>query len=157
MFRYTVVTRLPANSQVRRPEPQSRYAAGVTRGVIVLIGSGETAPSMTKVHRQLLARYENPRLRLLDTTYGFQENVPQMTQKLVDYFATSLHVDLEPVSFPRYDPASTVENALVKQRVSDVAAGVGVDDRRRSRRGGIRRPRSDRGAPRRQSGSRRRR
>ncbi len=100
----------------------------MTRGVIALIGSGETAPSMTKVHRQLLARYENPRLRLLDTTYGFQENVPQMTQKLVDYFATSLHVDLEPVSFPRYDPASTVENALVKQRVSEadyIFAGPG--------------------------------
>lgn len=98
------------------------------RGVLALLGSGETAPGMTKVHRALLERLEHPRLVNLDTAYGFQENVPQMTEKLVNYFETSLHVDLEPVSFTSYDASSPLERTIVKQRVREatyVFAGPG--------------------------------
>ncbi|MGC8511326.1 MAG: Type 1 glutamine amidotransferase-like domain-containing protein [Acidimicrobiales bacterium] len=88
-------------------------------GVLALLGSGETAPGMTRVHRTLLARHEDVRALALDTPYAFQENVPQMTQKLVDYFDRSLHVTLTPMHFARYDEATALERAVVKQRTRE--------------------------------------
>jgi hypothetical protein len=69
----------------------------VTLGVLALLGSGEIAPSMTKVHRKLLNRLTDVRAVSLDTPYGFQANVTQMTEKIIDYFATSLHVAIKPL------------------------------------------------------------
>jgi hypothetical protein len=89
----------------------------VAPGVLALLGSGETAPGMTKVHRALLARHDDVDALTLDTPYAFQENVPQMTEKLVGYFQRSLHVTLRPVHFARYDEATELERAIVKQRV----------------------------------------
>ncbi len=83
---------------------------------------------MVKVHRSLLARYDHPVAINLDTSYGFQENVPQMTAKLVDFFETSLQTTLEPVHLSSYEAASPVERAIVKQRVREanyVFAGPG--------------------------------
>ena len=105
-----------------------RYDAAVTRGVVALLGSGETAPGMGRVHRSLLARYQRPRAILLDTTYGFQENRASMSAKLVDYFASSLQTPFETVSLPRYDAASELEREIVLQRVASadyVFAGPG--------------------------------
>lgn len=98
------------------------------RGVIALLGSGETAPGMTRVHRELLARQSDSRAILLDTTFGFQENVPQMTAKLVDYFATSLRTSIAPVSFTSFENATEIERTIVRQRVREanyVFAGPG--------------------------------
>ena len=100
----------------------------VTAGALVLMGSGENAPGMTKVHRALLARLDRVDAVTLDTTYGFQENVAQVTDKLVTYFDASLHVELEPLSFPNYELATPLERAMVKQRVREatyVFAGPG--------------------------------
>ena len=90
----------------------------MSTGVIALLGSGETAPGMVRVHRGLLARHDAPRAVLLDSTYGFQENVAQMTAKLVAFFATSLHVDLEVASLPRYDAATPLQRRLVCDQVA---------------------------------------
>ena len=59
--------------------------------VLALMGSGETAPTMAKVHRALLARLPagSPAV-LLDTPYGFQENADDLTAKMVEAFAVSL-------------------------------------------------------------------
>jgi hypothetical protein len=89
----------------------------VTLGVLALLGSGEIAPSMTKVHRQLLKRVDPVRAVSLDTAYGFQANVPQMTEKIVDYFATSLRVDIEPLHFTLFEGSSEVERAAFRQDV----------------------------------------
>ena len=100
----------------------------MTAGALVLMGSGENAPGMTKVHRALLARLDRVDAVTLDTTYGFQENVAQVTDKLVTYFDASLHVALEPLSFPNYEQASPLERVMVKQRVREatyVFAGPG--------------------------------
>ena len=74
-------------------------------GTLALLGSGETGPGMTKVHRGLFARLDEVRGANLNTPYGFQENVPQMTEKLLGYFSTSLHVDLAALDLRRYDAA----------------------------------------------------
>ncbi len=59
------------------------------------MGSGETAPTMVPTHRMLVARLgSSTKATLLDTPYGFQENAPELAAKAVDYFKTSVNVDL---------------------------------------------------------------
>jgi hypothetical protein len=97
-------------------------------GVLALLGSGEIAPSMTKVHRQLLNRLSDVRAVSLDTPYGFQANVPQMTEKIVDYFATSLNVAIEPLRYKSFIGSNEVERAIFRQgvrRANYVFAGPG--------------------------------
>jgi hypothetical protein len=89
----------------------------MSKGVLALLGSGETAPGMTKIHRQLLKRLIEVRAVNLDSAYGFQENVPQMTEKLLDYFSTSLHTQVEPLHFTSYDRSSELERTIFKQQV----------------------------------------
>jgi hypothetical protein len=101
----------------------------MTKGVLAILGSGETAPGMTKVHRELLKRLGNDvRAINIDTAYGFQENVPEMTEKLVSYFDTSLHTTFVPLHFPSFENANEIDRAVFKQQVRDanyVFAGPG--------------------------------
>ena len=100
----------------------------MNKGVLVLLGSGETAPGMTKVHRELLNRLNDVRAVNLDTAYGFQENVPQMTEKLLEYFNVSLQTDFTPLHFTNFATSSEVDRALVKQQIREanyVFAGPG--------------------------------
>jgi hypothetical protein len=100
----------------------------VTLGVLALLGSGETAPGMTKVHRELLRQFDEVRAVNLDTAYGFQQNVPQMSEKLEEYFKTSLHVALTTLHFTSFARASELERTLFKQQVRQadyVFAGPG--------------------------------
>ena len=100
----------------------------MAKGILAILGSGETAPGMTRVHRELLSRLETVRAVNLDSTYGFQLNVPQMTTKLVEYFKVSLQTDLQPLSLTSYEEASGVERELFRQGVREatyVFAGPG--------------------------------
>ncbi len=63
--------------------------------ILTIMGSGETAPTMVSTHRRLTSLLPSPvRAVVLDTPYGFQENAPELAQRAVDYFATSVNVDL---------------------------------------------------------------
>ncbi len=63
--------------------------------VLTIMGSGETAPTMVSTHRALVARLPQPaRAALLDTPYGFQENAPELARRAVDYFKTSVNIDI---------------------------------------------------------------
>ncbi len=100
----------------------------MARGVLAILGSGETAPGMTKVHRGLLARLDPVRAVNLDTAYGFQENVPQMSQKLEEYFEVSLRTTLTTLHFTNFEESDELERTLFKQRVRQanyVFAGPG--------------------------------
>ncbi len=48
-------------------------------GRLVVMGSGETAPTMAEVHRAVLRAAGDPPVPLLDTPYGFQENADEIT------------------------------------------------------------------------------
>jgi hypothetical protein len=72
---------------------------------------------MTKVHRQLLKRVDPVRAVSLDTAYGFQANVPQMTEKILEYFSTSLRIPIEPLHFTVFEGTSEVERAAFRQDV----------------------------------------
>ncbi len=63
--------------------------------ILTLMGSGETAPTMVKVHREVIGRLGSAaRAALLDTPYGFQENASELAQKAVQYFAESIVTEL---------------------------------------------------------------
>ncbi|HWD95744.1 MAG TPA: hypothetical protein VG246_04910, partial [Acidimicrobiales bacterium] len=100
----------------------------MAQGVLAILGSGETAPGMTKIHRQILESLQPTNAVNVDTAYGFQLNVPQMSEKLEEYFDVSLHLKMTTLHFPSYERASDVERTLFKQRVRQadyVFAGPG--------------------------------
>jgi hypothetical protein len=100
----------------------------MARGVLAILGSGETAPGMTKVHRGLLARHEPVRAVNLDSSYGFQLNVPQMSEKLEEYFKVSLQIDMTTLHLTSFHQSSELERTLFKQRIRQanyVFAGPG--------------------------------
>jgi hypothetical protein len=65
--------------------------------LLTIMGSGETAPTMVKVHRGVVERLgEIPgRGLLLDTPFGFQINAPEIATRAVDYFRDSVGAALD--------------------------------------------------------------
>jgi hypothetical protein len=59
-------------------------------GRLILMGSGELAPGMVSVHREGIAAAGADRVVVVDSPFGFQENVAQLTERIRDHFATSL-------------------------------------------------------------------
>ena len=60
--------------------------------LIVVMGSGETTPSMVTTHRRVLDRVrpaaDDPRGAIVvDTPYGFQRNVDELSARTLEYFA----------------------------------------------------------------------
>jgi len=86
----------------------------VSHGTIVILGSGETAPGMVKVHRAILDSLETVRGVTLDTPYGFQENVPQLTEKITSFFATSLTTTLNPASLTSFEKTTELQHEIFR-------------------------------------------
>ncbi|MEJ3743821.1 hypothetical protein WEI85_11080 [Actinomycetes bacterium KLBMP 9797] len=86
-------------------------------GLLVIMGSGETAPTMVKPHRAILERVGDRRAVLLDTPYGFQSNADDISARAVSYFASSVGRRIDVVSWRR-PPADTLvrERALAELR-----------------------------------------
>jgi len=61
-------------------------------GRVIIMGSGELAPGLVATHRAGIEASGAREVVILDTPYGFQENAPQLTRKLVDFFDTSLNI-----------------------------------------------------------------
>jgi len=100
----------------------------VTR-LLTIMGSGETAPTMIKTHRELLARLgPDPSAVVLDTPYGFQENAPELATRAQEYFAQSVGRPIAIAGLLRFegtDPV-TIEQGLSRVRAADyVFAGPG--------------------------------
>jgi hypothetical protein len=95
-------------------------------GVLTIMGSGETAPTMAKVHRGLLQRVGGQAV-LLDTPYGFQENADDISARAQEYFARSVGTPMAVASL-RTVGASPAVVATAVARVRDaqyVFAGPG--------------------------------
>jgi cyanophycinase-like exopeptidase len=104
------------------------------RGMLVLLGSGETTPTMVTVHKTILdatrARTGRSPVRasLLDTPYGFQSNAADITSKAQHYFDHHVGQDVGLVASARLEDAAgaEVERMLDAIRRSDwVFAGPG--------------------------------
>jgi hypothetical protein len=65
--------------------------------LLTIMGSGETAPTMIKVHRSVVERLGPAPVHgvLLDTPFGFQTNAPDIAARAVDYFRDSVGAVLE--------------------------------------------------------------
>lgn len=63
-------------------------------GVLAIIGSGETSPTMVTFHKELVARLGSarPRAVLLETPYAFQENAADVSARAQAYFARNVGV-----------------------------------------------------------------
>ncbi len=97
--------------------------------ILTLMGSGETAPTMVKVHREVVGRLGNAaRAALLDTPYGFQENASELAQKAVQYFAESVVTELSVAGLTRIvggDPVALERGFNLLRTSTYVFAGPG--------------------------------
>ncbi|HVL26786.1 MAG TPA: hypothetical protein VM390_01465, partial [Acidimicrobiales bacterium] len=93
-------------------EPQAR--------LLVVMGSGETSPTMSKVHRELFERLGPGPVpaAVLDTPFGFQENADDIAAKAVAYFRESVNRDVAVASFRSAGEIGTFgyETALARLR-----------------------------------------
>src|SRR4051794_1599798 len=72
--------------------------------MLVVMGSGETAPSLVKVHREVdLATPAHGPAVVLDTTFGFQVNADDLVEKTSTYFSASVGLPVELASWRRAD------------------------------------------------------
>jgi hypothetical protein len=88
--------------------------------LLAIMGSGETAPTMVKPHRQLFEQLEPPPVPavLLDTPYGFQANADDISARAVDYFRASVGRVVEPVELRRVDGADPVAREAALSRLA---------------------------------------
>ena len=87
--------------------------------ILTIMGSGETTPTMSRVHRAVLDRLgERPvPAVILDTPYGFQENAADISARTVEYFAATVGAPFTVASFLSANAdALTRETALVRIR-----------------------------------------
>lgn len=96
--------------------------------LLVVMGSGETTPTMIKPHRQFFASLPgDARAALLDTPYGFQLNADEISARAVGYFAQSVGRAVDVISWRRAPaPGLERERALTALRgASWIFAGPG--------------------------------
>ena len=95
--------------------------------LLTVMGSGETSPTMVKVHRELIARVGAPAV-VLDTPVGFQENAGEVTGRAVAYFRDSVGVDAGVASYRSAKGADPVDYETMLARLREaryVFAGPG--------------------------------
>lgn len=83
--------------------------------LLAIMGSGETAPTMAKVHRLLVDRLGAPPVDavVLDSPYGFQENADEISQRTIGYFR-NLRIPLKVASWRTADDVLARERALAR-------------------------------------------
>jgi hypothetical protein len=96
-------------------------------GLLAIMGSGETAPTMVKPHRGLFERVGARPAVLLDTPYGFQSNADDISSRAVAYFAASVGREIRVVSWRTAPPAGLArERAVADLRAAGwIFAGPG--------------------------------
>jgi hypothetical protein len=96
-------------------------------GRLILMGSGELAPRLVATHRDGIEAAGADRVTILDTPFGFQENAPQLTARLVDFFETSLRIEAEVASLPApgASPLEVEQMLATVRRSRYVFAGPG--------------------------------
>lgn len=92
-----------------------------TPRLLAIMGSGETSPTMVKMHRELLARLGPPPVPavVLDTPYGFQANAADLAGRAVEYFRESVGQPIEIAHLPAADgDPLAYETALAQLRAA---------------------------------------
>ena len=92
--------------------------------LLCIMGSGETAPTMRGVHKDLFARVaglDGPAV-LLDTPYGFQENAGEITTRTTAYFGRNVGSTIELAAWR--DSEDPVGVARTLERIRGARDGV---------------------------------
>ena len=99
----------------------------MTARLLVIMGSGETAPTMVKTHRALLERFDDPvSAVLLDTPYRFQENASDISGRIVEHFRSSLNQTMTVATLPgEHEPGATAGVIEAIRRADYVFSGPG--------------------------------
>jgi cyanophycinase-like exopeptidase len=100
-----------------------------TPRILAVMGSGETAPTMSRVHRSILERVGPAPVPavLLDTPYGFQENADDISGRTMDYFRETVGNPIGVASLRTAD-ADALTRATAAARIREaryVFAGPG--------------------------------
>jgi len=89
--------------------------------LLVLMGSGETTPTMVTPHQRLLdAAGEGERL-VLDTPYGFQENADELSARTLEYFAHNVGHPVDVLTLRDAAAVGTVEAEVLATRIAHAA------------------------------------
>lgn len=86
---------------------------------LVVMGSGETAPTMVRTHRSVLADTfadgAGGAALALDTTFGFQDNADELVAKTLQYFVQSVGHPVDVAPWRRRDlPTAEAERTLAQ-------------------------------------------
>lgn len=96
---------------------------------LVVMGSGETSPTMVTPHQQIFKETNatDQSTFFLDTPFGFQENVDELTSRISDYFQKSVGITTTPIQLRHVnDSAANIANAVKQLRDATwVFAGPG--------------------------------
>src|SRR4051794_26740560 len=98
--------------------------------LLVIMGSGETSPTMVKTHREVFERLGPPPVPavLLDTPFGFQENAAELSARAVDYFRDSVGSHIDVAGFRSEDEVGSLAHETMLTRLREarfVFAGPG--------------------------------
>ncbi len=89
--------------------------------LLVIMGSGETSPTMSKVHRDLLERVGPGPAVMLDTPFGFQENADDISAKALAYFGESVRRELTVAPFRVAEGADPLAYETTLARLREAA------------------------------------
>jgi hypothetical protein len=90
------------------------------------MGSGETAPTMVKVHREIFAACPPGPAVMLDTPFAFQMNRDELVTRTLGYFAQSVGRDVEVAAWAGDEsPAQQEKSLALLDRASWAFAGPG--------------------------------
>ena len=94
---------------------------------IVVMGSGETAPTMVRVHREVFAACPAGPAVLLDTPFSFQMNRDELVSRTQQYFAQSVGREVQVARWPRRDgdPAEAEKALALLDQAAWAFAGPG--------------------------------
>jgi hypothetical protein len=92
----------------------------MTTRLLAIMGSGETAPTMVKPHRQIFERLGPGPVPavILDTPYGFQANADDISKRAVEYFAASVGRTVEAVDLRRVEGSDPVRTEAAMSRLA---------------------------------------
>lgn len=84
--------------------------------LLVIMGSGETAPTMVTVHRRVFEAIGAGPSLLLDTPYGFQGNADDLNDRAVAYFSDVAGRAVTPLRWRRPDDPVAADRAAAALR-----------------------------------------
>ena len=98
--------------------------------LLVIMGSGETSPTMVKAHREVFERLGRPPVPavVLDTPFGFQENAAELTARAIEYFRESVGRDVDVAGYRSEDEVGSLAHETMLARLQEarfVFAGPG--------------------------------